>query len=142
MLLKVATTTPGESSSNNDTSIAETLEDLQIVTIGQLREIVDQINIGQAAFNKKLKDIGKAKVKLLEVKWFNKIQAELKGYLTQMLLKLRYKGYRIATPLDIVVYAGIYLTGRVLKWFKSYLTEYQTNRPTTTNLETKYIFIN
>ena len=48
--------------------MAETLEDLQIVTIGQLREIVDQINIGQAAFNKKLKDIGKAKVKLLEVK--------------------------------------------------------------------------
>ena len=38
------------------------------VTIGQLREIVDQINIGQIAFNKKLKDIGKAKVKLLEVK--------------------------------------------------------------------------
>ena len=29
---------------------------------------MEQINIGQAAFNKKLKDIGKAKVKLLEVK--------------------------------------------------------------------------
>ena len=36
--------------------------------MGQLREIVDQINIGQAVFNEKLKDIGKAKVKLLEVK--------------------------------------------------------------------------
>ncbi len=45
-------------------------------------------------------------------------------------------------PLDIVIYIGIYLTGNVLKWFKSYLTEYQTNRATTTNLETKYIFIN
>ena len=58
-----------------------------------------------------------------------------------MSLKLRYKGYRIITPLDAVVYAGIYLTGRVLEWFKPYLIEYQTNGPTTTNLETKYIFL-
>ena len=65
---KAATTTPGELSLNNNASIAETLENSQIITIGQLREIIDQINIGQAAFNKKLKDIGKAKVKLLEVK--------------------------------------------------------------------------
>ncbi len=98
--------------------------------------------MGQAAFNKTLKDIGKAKVKLLEVKRFNGIRAELKGYLIQMLLKLRYKGYRIATPLDVVVYAGMYLIGRALEWFKPYLIEYQTNRPTTTNLETKYIFVN
>ena len=34
---------------------------------------MDQINIGQAVFNKKLKDIDKAKVKLLEVKQFNRI---------------------------------------------------------------------
>ena len=68
MLPKAATITPGESSLNNDTSMVEILENSQIVTIGQLREIVDQINIGQAVFNKKLKDIGKAKVKLLEVK--------------------------------------------------------------------------
>ena len=59
-----------------------------------------------------------------------------------MLLKLRYKGHRIATPPDVVVYTGIYLTGRALEWFELYLTEYQTNGPTTTNLETKYIFTN
>ena len=75
-------------------------------------------------FNKKLKDIGKAKVKLLEVKWFNRMQIELKGYLMQILLKLRYKGYRIIMPPDVVVYIGMYLTGRALKWFKPYLTEY------------------
>ena len=68
----VITMTPGESSLNNNTSMAEILEDSQIVTIGQLKEIVDQINIGQAVFNKKLKDIGKAKVKLLKVKQFNR----------------------------------------------------------------------
>ncbi len=59
-----------------------------------------------------------------------------------MSLKLRYKGHKITTPPDAVTYTGIYLTGRALKWFKPYLTEYQTNRATTINLETKYIFIN
>ena len=65
---KAVTMTLGESSSNNDTSIAETLKDLQIVTIGQFREIIDQINMGQAVFNKRLANIGKAKVKLPKVK--------------------------------------------------------------------------
>ncbi len=59
-----------------------------------------------------------------------------------MSLKLRYKGHKITTPLDVVIYAGIYLTGRALKQFKPYLTEYQTNGVTTTNLKTKYIFLN
>ncbi len=59
-----------------------------------------------------------------------------------MSLKLRYKGHKIITPLDAVVYAGMYLTERALEWFKPYLTEYQTNGATTTNLEIKYIFLN
>ena len=59
-----------------------------------------------------------------------------------MSLKLRYKGHRIATPLDTIVYVGIYLIGRALKWFKPYLIEYQTNGAITTNLKTKYIFLN
>ena len=41
MLPKAVTITPRESSLNNDASIAEILKDLQIVTIGQLKEIVD-----------------------------------------------------------------------------------------------------
>src|SRR6266568_7084890 len=59
----------------------------------------------------------------------------------QMSLKLRYKGPKIATLADAVIYIGIFLTGKVLKWFKLYLIEYQTNRATTTNLEIKYIFL-
>jgi len=43
---KVAIITLGELSLNNNTRMAETLEDLQIVTIGQFKEIVDQINMG------------------------------------------------------------------------------------------------
>ena len=38
---KAVTITPGELSSNNNASMAEILEDLQIVIIGQLREIID-----------------------------------------------------------------------------------------------------
>ena len=60
----------------------------------------------------------------------------------QISLKLRYKGHKISTLADAVVYAGIFLIGRVLKWFKLYLIEYQTNGATTTNLKIKYIFTN
>ena len=59
----------------------------------------------------------------------------------QISFKLKYKGLKIATLVDAVVYTGIFLTGKVLKWFKLYLIEYQINRATTTNLETKYIFL-
>ena len=80
MPLKAASTTPGPSSSNN-ASMAKT-QDLQIVTIGQLREVVDQINQGQEAFNNKLKSIGTNAVKLPAVKRFNRTRIKLKGYLT------------------------------------------------------------
>ena len=49
---------------------------------------------------------------------------KFKGYIIQMVFKLRYKGHRIAMPLDVVVYAGMFLIGRALKWFKLYLIEY------------------
>jgi len=42
----------------------------------------------------------------------------------QMSLKLRYKGHKIAILPDVVAYVGMYLTGRVLEWFKLYLIEY------------------
>ena len=59
----------------------------------------------------------------------------------QISLKLKYKGPKIAMPVNTVAYAGIFLIGKALKWFKLYLTEYQKNRATTTNLEIKYIFL-
>ena len=62
------------SSAGNNTSIAGTLEpDSQVVTIGQLRAVVKQINKGQEVFSNRLKDIGTKKVKLLAVKRFNRI---------------------------------------------------------------------
>ena len=41
-----------------------------------------------------------------------------------MLLKLRYKGPKIITSADIIIYIGIFLIGKALKWFKLYLIEY------------------
>ena len=49
---------------------------------------------------------------------------KFKGYLIQMSLKLRYKGPKIVILVDAVTYTGIFLIGRVLEWFKLYLTEY------------------
>ncbi len=42
----------------------------------------------------------------------------------QISLKLRYKGLKIAMPLNTVAYAGMFLMGRALEWFKPYLMEY------------------
>ncbi len=58
------------------------------------------------------------------VEWYNGIRIKLKGYFIQMALKLRYKGYRITILLDTVIYIGIFLIGRALKWFKFYLMEF------------------
>ena len=109
--------------------------------MGQLREVINQINQGQEAFNNKLNSIGTNTVKLLVVKRFDKTKVKLKGYLTQMSLKLRYKRPKIVILADAVVYIGMFLIGKALKWFKLYLMEYQINGSTTTNLETKYIFL-
>jgi hypothetical protein len=40
-----------------------------------------------------------------------------------------------------VAYAGLFLTGRVLEWFKPYLTEIQLNGMSTTNVEAWYMFL-
>ena len=40
---------------------------------------------------------------------------------------------KIGTVVNQVVYAGLFLTGKVLEWFEPYLTEIQTNRMTITN---------
>ena len=82
MLLKVVISITLRSlGSLGDTSMGDPLVDLQIVIIGQLREIVDQINTGQEAFKNKLKSIGTEKVKLLVVERYNRMKTKLKGYL-------------------------------------------------------------
>ena len=42
--------------------------------------------------------------------------------------------------MEQVAYAGLFLMGRVLEWFKPYFTEIQLNGMSTTNIEVQYIF--
>ena len=58
-----------------------------------------------------------------------------------MHFKITQELVKLPTAIDQVVYAGLFLIGRVLKQFKPYLTEIQINRIMFTNLEVKYIFL-
>ena len=40
-----------------------------------------------------------------------------------------------------MVYAGLFLTGYILKWFKPYLIEYKANGLITRNNKVKYMFL-
>ena len=50
-----------------------------------------------------------------------------------MRLKIIQEGVKPAMLMDQAVYVGLFLTGRVLKWFKPYFTKIQEYRETTTN---------
>ena len=75
------TITPRMLSSQRDTSMGDLLVDLQVVIIGQLKSIIEQIEGNIAALNKRLSNIGLIKVKLLAIKQFNKTRIKLKRYL-------------------------------------------------------------
>ena len=40
-----------------------------------------------------------------------------------MHFKVIQEGAKLVTPIDQIAYAGLFLSGRVLKWFKPYLTK-------------------
>ena len=40
-----------------------------------------------------------------------------------MHFKVMQEGAKLATPIDQVAYAGLFLLGRALEWFKPYLIE-------------------
>jgi len=49
------------------------------------------------------------------IKKFNKDQSKLKGFLTQIKIKINNKGLKLATPFDKIIYAGMHLIGKPLK---------------------------
>jgi hypothetical protein len=63
-----------------DTSIANI--DLQIVIIGQLCEVVNQLTNNSVALNNKINSMGMFKVKMPSIKRFSGEKAKLKGFLT------------------------------------------------------------
>ena len=78
---------------------------------------------------------------MLLVKWFLREVYKLKGFLTQIKIKITNKGLGLLTAIKQVAYTGLFLIGRVLKWFKPYLTKVQLNGLNTTNIEVQYIFL-
>ena len=65
---------------------------------------------------------------------------KLKEFLTQIKIKIINKGPGLLIAIKQVAYTGLFLTGRVLEWFKPYLTKVQLNGLNTTNIKARYIF--
>ena len=66
---------------------------------------------------------------------------KLREFLTQIKIKITNKGLGLLTVMEQVAYTGLFLIGRVLEWFKPYLTKIQLNRMSTTNVEAWYMFL-
>jgi len=49
------------------------------------------------------------------IKKFNEDQLKLKGFLTQIKIRIDNKGLKLATPFNKVIYAGMHLIGKPLK---------------------------
>ena len=78
----------------------------------------------QKAFNIRIINIGVLRLKMLIIKRFNRIRLKFKGFFIQIKLKLYNKGYKVFIQFDTVAYAGLFLTERVLEWFKPYIIEF------------------
>ena len=60
---------------------SEKLLDLQVVTIKELREIVDYMNNNMQMLDNKVNEIGMTKVKLPSIECFDGTRLKLKGFL-------------------------------------------------------------
>ena len=78
---------------------------------------------------------------MLSVKQFSGEVYKLKGFLTQIKIKIINKGPGLPMAIKQIAYAGLFLTGRVLEWFKPYLTKVQLNGLNTTNIKVQYMFL-
>ena len=70
---------------------------------------------------------------MLLVEHFVEELYKLRGFFTQVKIKITNKGLGLPISIKQVAYAGLFLLKRVLKWFKPYFTEIQENGLTTTN---------
>ena len=66
---------------------------------------------------------------------------KLKGFLTQIKIKITNKGLGLPMAIKQVAYAGLFLIKGALEQFKPYLTKVQLNGLNTTNIEARYMFL-
>jgi hypothetical protein len=74
--------------------------DSQVVIMGQLCKVVNQLINNSIVLNNKINSIGISKVKMLSIKRFSGEKVKLKGFLTQIKLKIRYKGQKLPIVAD------------------------------------------
>ena len=71
---------------------------------------------------------------MLLIKYFLKEVYKLRGFLMQIKIKITNKGLGLPIIIKQIIYIGLFLTERVLEWFKPYFTKVQLNRLNTTNI--------
>ena len=72
---------------------------------------------------------------MLLVKCYLREAYKLRGFLTQIKIKITNKRLGLPTVIKQIAYTGLFLIERVLEWFKPYLTKIQLNGISTTNVE-------
>ena len=78
---------------------------------------------------------------MLLIKYYLGEVYKLRGFLTQIKIKITNKGPGLPTVIKQVAYTGLFLIGRVLKWFKPYFTEIWLNGMSTINIKVWYMFL-
>ena len=78
---------------------------------------------------------------MLLVKYFLGEAYKLRGFLTQIKIKITNKGLGLPTAIEQAAYIGLFLTERALKQFKLYFIKVQLNGLNTTNIKVQYIFL-
>ena len=73
-------------------------------------------------------------IKMLLVKYFLEEAYKLRGFLTQIKIKIINKGLGLPTVIKQIAYIRLFLLGRVLEWFKPYFTKIQLNGISTANI--------
>ena len=74
--------------------------DLQVVIIGQLQQIVNQLTSNKQVLKNKIAELGISKIKIPFIKKFSGKKAKLKGFLTQIKLKIRHKEVKLPIIAD------------------------------------------
>ena len=72
---------------------------------------------------------------MLLVKHFLGEAYKLRGFLTQIKIKITNKGLGLLTAIKQIAYIRLFLTKRALEWFKPYFTKVQLNGLNTTNIK-------
>ena len=60
---------------------------------------------------------------MLLIKQFIGNLIKLKGFLVQIKFRIYQEGIKLNTPIDKVAFAGMFLAGDLLRWFKPYFAD-------------------